>query len=441
MRQTKSMSEAGKKAQHGDGVDRRGFLKCMAWAGTGLVWTVAGGVPVSRLIAGGRQKMGEAGSFTFVQISDSHIGFDKGANPDVTATFQAAINKINALPAEPDLILHTGDLSHLSKPQQFDTLDQVLKGAKRKQVFYVPGEHDVALDNGRQFLERYGKHTQGGGWHSFDHKGVHFVGLVNVLDLKAGGLGQLGHEQLEWLERDLHGYSNSTPVVVFAHIPLWTVYPEWGWGTQDSAQALSYLRRFGSVTVLNGHIHQIMQKVEGNVTFHTALSTAFPQPVPGTAQAPGPLKVPSEQLRRVLGIADVNYLGGERHLAVVDATLSGARPAEVNGILRQAAAAAASATNSQAGSSPATGAAAGAVVAAAIGNFSFAPRELSVRKGAAVEWTNKDDTPHTITSDADLFSSPLMDTNQTFRHIFPSAGRFTYHCKLHPTMTGAVVVA
>ena len=441
MRQTKTVSEAVKKTQQGDGVDRRGFLKCMAWAGTGLVWTMAGGVPVSRLIAGGRQKMRETGSFTFVQISDSHIGFDKGANPDVTATFQAAITKINALPVEPDLILHTGDLSHLSKPQQFDTLEQVLKSAKRKQVFYVPGEHDVALDNGRQFLERYGKGTRGGGWHSFDHKGVHFVGLVNVLDLKAGGLGQLGHQQLEWLDRDLRGYSSSTPVVVFAHIPLWTVYPEWGWGTQDSAQALSCLRRFGSVTVLNGHIHQIMQKVEGNVTFHTALSTAFPQPVPGTAQAPGPLKVPAEQLRRVLGIADVNYVGGEHHLALVDATLGGARPAEVSGILRKAAAAAASAAHGQAGGSPATGAAAGAVVAAAIGNFSFAPRELAVRMGAAVEWTNRDDTPHTITSDDDLFSSPLMDTNQTFRHTFSSAGRFLYHCKLHPTMTGAVVVA
>lgn len=440
MRQTKTVSDTARKEQQGDGVDRRGFLKCMAWAGTGLLWTMAGGVPVSRLLAGGRQTKGEAGGFTFVQISDSHIGFDKGANPDVTATLQAAINKINALPAEPDFILHTGDLSHLSKPQQFDTLDEVLKGAKRKQVFYVPGEHDVALDNGQQYLKRYGTGTQGGGWHSFDHKGVHFVGLVNVLDLKAGGLGQLGHQQLEWLEGDLRGYSSSTPVVVFAHIPLWAVYPEWGWGTQDSAQALSYLRRFGSVTVLNGHIHQIMQKVEGNVTFHTALSTAFPQPVPGTAQAPGPLKVSSEQLRRVLGIAGINYVGGGHHLAVVDATLAGTRPAEVSGILRRAAAAGASAAQAQAGKSEDAGAE-GKVINAAIGAFSFTPRELPVRLGAEVEWTNKDDTPHTVTSDDDLFSSPLVDTNQTFRHTFSSPGRFPYHCKLHPTMTGAVVVA
>ena len=433
-----SKNDCDHSRQQGDGVDRRGFLKCMAWAGTGLLWTVAGGVPVSRLIAGGRQNTGPTGGFTFVQISDSHIGFDKGANPDVTATFQAAIDKINALPAEPDLILHTGDLSHLSKPGQFDTLDQVLKGARRKLVFYVPGEHDVALDNGRLFLERYGKTTQGGGWHSFDHKGVHFVGLVNVLNLKAGGLGLLGHEQLQWLERDLQAHSSSTPVVVFAHIPLWAVYPQWGWGTEDSAQALSFLRRFGSVTVLNGHIHQIMQKVEGNLTFHTALSTAFPQPVPGTAQAPGPLKVPPEQLRKVLGLADIHFVGGEHHLAVVDSTLAGTRTAEAGDILRKAAAANSAAANNGDAKSPAV--VAGAFASAAIGNFSFTPRELSVKSGATVEWTNKDDTPHTVTSDSDLFSSPLMDTRQTFRHTFPSTGSFSYHCKLHPTMTGTVTV-
>src|SRR5207247_6227624 len=129
----------------------------------------------------------------------------------------------------------------------------------------------------------YGKETQGGGWYSFDHRGVHFVGLVNVQNLKAGGLGSLGPEQLEWLEKDLKPRRAGTPIVLFAHIPLWTVYPEWGWGTQDSAQALSYVKRFGSVTVLNGHIHQILRKVEGKVSFHTAMSTAFPQPAPGKA--------------------------------------------------------------------------------------------------------------------------------------------------------------
>jgi Icc protein len=300
-----------------DGINRRGFLECMAWAGTGVIWTVSGGIASSRAFGAPGAKAG----FTFVQISDSHIGFNKPANPDVVSTLQATVDKINALPQQPDFIIHTGDLSHLSKPAEYDTMDQVLKGANQKQVHYVPGEHDTAIDDGKQFLERYGKGTQGRGWYSFDQKGVHFVGLVNVRALE--GLGKLGADQLEWLEKDLKAKSASTPVVVFAHIPLWAVYPEWGWGTEDSAQALTYLKRFGSVTVLNGHIHQVMQKVEGNVTFHTAMSTAFPQPAPGSAPAPGPMKVPAERLRSVIGVANVQYVAGKHSLAVVDSPLAG----------------------------------------------------------------------------------------------------------------------
>src|SRR5204862_551217 len=199
---------------------------------------------------------------------------------------------------------------HLSKPSEFDTVDQVLKGAKASQVFYVPGEHDVLGDDGKQYLERYGKGTKGGGWYSFDHSGVHFIGLVNVLNLKAGGLGSLGAAQLDWIERDVKHLPSSTPIVVFAHVPLWSVYPAWGWGTDDGAKALSYLKRFGSVTVLNGHIHQTLQKVEGNITFHTAMSTAFPQPAPGKAPAPGPMKVEPGKLRSVLGVTSVTYVKG-----------------------------------------------------------------------------------------------------------------------------------
>ncbi|MGA2135742.1 MAG: metallophosphoesterase [Bryobacteraceae bacterium] len=256
---------------------------------------------------------------TFVQISDSHIGFNKPANPDVVGTLQATVEKINALPREPEFIIHTGDLSHMSKAAEFDMLDQVLRSAKTSQVFYVPGEHDTSVDDGKQYLERYGKGTQGNGWYSFDHKGVHFAGLVNVVGMEH--LGKLGPDQLRWLEADLKARSSSTPVVIFAHIPLWAVYPEWGWGTEDSAQALTYLKRFGSVTVLNGHIHQVMQKVEGNVTFHTAMSTAFPQPAPGSAPAAGPMKVPAERLRSVLGLASVEYVSRKHSLAVVDAPL------------------------------------------------------------------------------------------------------------------------
>lgn len=305
-----------------DGIDRRGFLKCMAWAGTGAVFVAEAGVLKSTALGA------EVGSsrkhdnrLSFVQISDSHMGFNKPANPDVVGTLKAAVDKINALPDSPDFILHTGDITHLSTPEQFDTVDQILKSTN-KEVFFVPGEHDVLNDDGAMFRERYFKNSKGSGWYSFDKNGAHFVGLVNVMNLKAGGLGNLGHEQLEWLEDDLRAVKHSTPVVVFAHIPLWTVYPQWGWGTDDGAQALSYLKKFGSVTVLNGHIHQTMQKVEGNVTFHTACSTAFPQPAPGKGEGPGPMKVPADQLRKVLGITDVNYVQRRHALALVDSSLA-----------------------------------------------------------------------------------------------------------------------
>ncbi len=306
-----------------DGLNRRGFLECMAWAGTGMLWTVSGGLLGSSLLA---SKVGAAemakGKFSFVQISDSHIGFNKeGVNTDVVATLQEAISRINALPEPPDFVLHTGDLTHLAEADEFDTLEQLLKSVKTQQIFYVPGEHDVTGDNGKLYLQRFGKNTKGAGWQSFDHNGVHFVGLVNVMDIQQNGLGSLGSEQLGWLEDDLKGRSGDTPVVVFAHIPLWSVYPQWGWGTDDGAKALEYLKRFGSVTVLNGHIHQTMKKVEGRVTFHTAMSTAFPQPEPGKAPKPGPMRVEAGKLRDYLGVTDVNYTVGGSSLAIVDSTL------------------------------------------------------------------------------------------------------------------------
>jgi len=418
-----------------DGVDRRGFLKCMAWAGTGVVWTLTGGLPVSRAFGKGADRnAGKAGDFTFVQISDSHIGFNKPANPDVTATLQTAINKINAMPKQPDFIIHTGDLSQLSKPSEFDTLDQVLKGASAKQIYFVPGEHDMLVDNGEQYLQRFAKGSKGTGWYSFDHKGLHFVGLVNVANLKAGGLGSLGHEQLEWLEDDLKSRSASTPIVLFAHIPLWTIYPDWGWGTDDSEQALSYVKRFGSVTVLNGHIHQVMQKIEGRVSFHTAMSTAFPQPAPGTAPSAGPMKVPADQLQRVLGITDVNYVVSGRSLAIVDSPLGGSSPAAFGSAGGGASAA------MQATSGPPVTAPADAKSEIKIDNFVFNPAAVTVKSGTQVTWTNRDDIPHTVDSSQGKFKSPPLDTDQQFQFRFTEAGEYPYFCRMHPKMTGRVVV-
>jgi Icc protein len=304
-----------------DGIDRRGFLQCMAWAGTGVVWTIAaGGIPTSRAFGQAAHHKAGKGDLHFLQISDSHIGFNKPANPDVSATLQAAIDKINGLADAPEFIIHTGDLTHSSKPEEFDAVQQILKGAHTKEIFYVPGEHDTSIDDGKLYLERFGKGTKGTGWYSFNHKGVHLIGLNNVTQTE--GMGKIGDEQLEWLEGDLKGISSSMPVVLFAHIPLWSIYPDWGWATSDSERAMSYLKRFGSVTILNGHIHQIMQKVEGNATFHTAMSTAFPQPAPGSAPAPGPMKVPAERLRSVLGLTDVHYVAQKHSLAVVDSPLA-----------------------------------------------------------------------------------------------------------------------
>ena len=306
--------------QSGEGARRRDVLRCMAWAGTGALWTVSGGVLGSTLLGEAQAK--PATGFSFVQVSDSHIGFDKAANPDARATFRQAVARIKALPDRPDFILHTGDISHLSKPQEFDDADQII-GEAGLEVFHIPGEHDMLDEgNGKAFFDRYGHGATGGGWYSFDHGGVHFAALINVANLKAGGAGSLGDEQLAWLQRDLAGQSSSTPIVLFAHIPLWSVYPEWGWGTDDAAQALSLTRRFGSVTVLNGHIHQIQQKVEGHVTFHTARSTAFPQPAPGQASGPGPMAVPAGQLKSVLGVRQVNFVSRAAPLAIIDQALA-----------------------------------------------------------------------------------------------------------------------
>ena len=300
---------------------RRAALECMAWAGGAVLWTVAGGIPRGRLMGAAQA---EAKGFCFAQVSDSHIGFAHDPNMDVPGTLRDGLAALRAMPDHPALLLHTGDVSHLSKPAEFDTAAQIV-GASGYETFYVPGEHDVLADGAAPFVARFQARVKqggdGGAYYSFDAGGVHFVGLNNVVNLKAGGLGQLGEDQLRWLEADLRGRSASEPVVVFAHIPLWTVYEPWGWGTDDGARSLALLRRFGSVTVLNGHIHQVMQKVEGSVAFHTARSTAFPQPAPGTAPSPGPMKVDAGRLRGMLGVATVTVVPTAAPLAIVDTPL------------------------------------------------------------------------------------------------------------------------
>jgi len=306
-------------------ISRRKALQCMAFGGAGTLFALSGGIlaPIDLAVAAAdREASTRLGKPLFVQISDTHIGFHKDANPDVNGTLAATIDLVNRMPEQPGLILHTGDITHLSKSEEFDVAQQLMSKLRTSEVHTVPGEHDVADATVSEYFNRFGKASNNKGYYSFDHAGVHFVALINVLQAKDGGAGYLGEEQLAWVKADLRGRSSSTPIVVFAHMPLWTIYEPWGWRTSDADPLLAELRRFGAVTVLNGHIHQIVQKVEGNISFHTARSTAYPQPAPGEGPGPGPLKVPGDQLARMLGVTSVVVRAHPRSLALTDTALA-----------------------------------------------------------------------------------------------------------------------
>ena len=384
---------------------RRNALKCMAFGGAGTLFVLAGGVlaPIDLAMASADAKRtASLGRPLFVQISDTHIGFNKDANPDVAGTLNQSIALVNGMAEQPELIIHTGDITHLSRPAEFDLAQQLFSKLRTTELHTVPGEHDVADATVSEYFNRFGKASNNKGYYSFDHAGVHFVALTNVLQFKPGGLGTLGAEQLAWVAADLKGRSSSTPIVVFAHMPLWNVYEPWGWGTGDADQLMAHLRRFGSVTVLNGHIHQIVQKVEGNITYHTARSTAYPQPAAGVGTGPGPLKVPADQLSTMLGVTSATLVKHPRSLALADTTIGGA--------------------------------------SIAMRNFMFTPTSLTVRAGTTVSWANMDNEPHTIVSDTGLFRSGAIDTNETFSFRFDKPGAYHFTCSIHPQMVGTIVV-
>ena len=394
---------------------RRRALKCLAYGGAGTLFALSGGIltPIDMVRAASDEKYAaSAGRPLFVQISDTHIGFNKEANPDPGGTLSHAIDLVNGMAERPSLIVHTGDITHLSRPAEFDLAQQLLSRLKVPELHTVPGEHDTSDAAVAEYFSRFGAASGNKGYYSFDHAGVHFVALVNVLRFKAGGLGTLGAEQLAWVKSDLKGRSDSTPVVVFAHMPLWTVYEPWGWGTGDAGELIESLRRFGSVSVLNGHIHQIVQKVEGRITFHTARSTAYPQPAAGVGEGPGPLQVPADELSRMLGITSVLEVMHPRALTLADRTLA----------------------------DPASAAGGANAIKIEVKNFMFGPQTLTVGAGSTVTWTNLDQEPHTIVSDAGLFRSNAIDTNETFSFRFDQPGTYRYLCTLHPQMLGVVVV-
>ena len=304
---------------------RRQALQCLsAWSAAAVVWTVSGGVPRALGATNtGEIAKADGADLSFVQISDTHIGFKRDANPDVVGSLRRAIADIHALPQAPTFVVHTGDVSHLSRADEFGSAKELLGELHVDRVHTVPGEHDTIDDGVAGYLKFFDHDGNGRAWYSFDQGGVHFVGLTNTLNFKAGTMASLGDVQLAWLAQDLSGRSHSTPIVVLGHIPMWTIWEPWGWGTSDAAQVMALLRPFGSVTVLNGHIHQVLQKVEGNVSLHTAMSLAYPLPTPGQAGIgePGPVKVPAGELGKLLGTRQVSVVRGTNALALVDRPL------------------------------------------------------------------------------------------------------------------------
>ncbi|MEC3914640.1 metallophosphoesterase family protein [Nocardia sp. CDC160] len=297
---------------------RRQLMRHSAWFGAAVGLAVVGGEVVSH-VAGTALADTARPTLRFAQVSDSHIGFTGTANTSVTDTFTEAISQVNSLGYEPDFIIHTGDLTHLATQDQFDQVKQMMQGFKTPHVFTVPGEHDSSDDGGARYRQTFGNGTRGDGWYSFDIAGVHVIGLVNTLNLK--DLGHLGQDQLEFVQKDVAGLSSDTPIIVFSHIPLFAMYPQWGWGTDDATQALSYLKRFSSVTCLNGHVHQLFTKTEGNVTFYSGTTTAYPLPKPGDGPAPKPVTLPAGKLHDALGIREVTYQKGQQQLAIKEQTL------------------------------------------------------------------------------------------------------------------------
>ena len=279
---------------------RGDFVHHVGWTGAGIVYALSAEGLVRATASA------EPGAFSFVQISDSHIGYTGPANGDVRATLQQTVASINAMAVQPAFVIHTGDVTHLSKAQEFDDARAMLS-ALRAPLVTLPGEHDViGVEGPKRFAASFArKDAAGRGWSAWDQGGIHFVSLINVGEGET--MGQLGDEQIGWLKNDLAARKADTPVVVFGHVPLFAAAPEWGWTTSDGVKAIALLRRFNAVTVLNGHIHQVLEHTDGSIRFATARSTAFPQAAPGTPGAkPGPLAVPPGSLLGVLGYRTVD---------------------------------------------------------------------------------------------------------------------------------------
>lgn len=274
-------------------VDRRAFMKL---AGLGGV-VFASGLTAARGASGASLAgAGTDDDFYFVQLSDSHWGFQGPPNPDATGTLRKAVAAVNALPEAPDFIVFTGDLTHTTddpkeRRQRMAQFRDIVSDLKVKTVHFMPGEHDASLDNGEAFQEFFGKTH-----YTFDHKGVHFIALDNVSDPRAS----IGDAQLEWLAEDLQRQPREANIVVLTHRPLFDLYPQWDWATRDGAKAIDLLLPMANVTVFYGHIHQEHHRMTGHIAHHAARSLMFPLPVAGSQ--PTRLPVPWDPARPYHGL-------------------------------------------------------------------------------------------------------------------------------------------
>jgi len=277
-------------------MQRRDFLSLTALGG--------GAVFASGLAGCASRAKGMAGAdadFYFVQLSDSHWGFQGPANPDAAVTLRKTVATVNALQTPPEFIIFTGDLTHttddpVERRRRLAEFKSIVSDLKVKTVRFIPGEHDASLDRGAAYKELFGET-----FYTFDHKGVHFIALDNVSDPGA----KIGDEQLAWLRADLATRDKNAPIVVLTHRPLFDLAPKWDWATRDGAQAVELLMPFAHVTVFYGHIHQEHHQMTGHIAHHSAKSLIFPLPAPGSQPNRTPLPWDASAPYKGLGFREV----------------------------------------------------------------------------------------------------------------------------------------
>ena len=353
--------------------------------------------------------------FSFVQLSDTHWGFDTPAvNPDFAGTLKKAIADVNALKTQPDFVVFTGDLTHTTDSNEtrrtrMTEFKEIIKGLRVQEVHFLPGEHDAGLDNGKAFQEFFGPTH----W-TFDHKGVHFIALDNVSDPRA----QLGEEQLKWLEADLQKLDKTQRIVVFTHRPLFDLAPDWDWATRDGAKALTLLAPYQNVTVFYGHIHQINNHTEGHIDLHSAMGLMYPLPAPHSVPKKAPIPWDPAQPYKGLGFRQVDVKAAPAAYTLTEFPVVQKAEDAPEQVIRITAK-----------------------------RFTYTPDAITLKKGVPVtlEFTSQD-VMHGFNC-PDLNIRADIEPGKTARVSFTpqKAGKFEFHCDIfcgtgHGNMGGTITV-